>query len=414
MPLTTEELGRRLRSAREALGMTQEEAAAKFGASRATLAQMEGGNRPVSSLELDRLAGIYGRDIGDLVAPEYVEDDTLRALFRAQPGFELSGDLRSTLVSWRNKGRALTELERLVGMPQRLCTAAMYAMALPSTRWEAIQQGEQVGHDERARLGFGRAPLADLPELFESQGVRTAVENLPDYVSGMTLIGRDQTVLVVVNGGHQALRQRFSFAHEFAHVLMDRRAGGVVSRIEDRNDAMEIRANAFAAALLMPADGVRAFVRDLGKGDASRFSADVFDSETPVRVEGRTEPGSQDIRAVDVVQLAHHFCVSSMAMIYRLKNLRLINQSELETLKRQDELGHLKDVAAALGLSPNEAARPDRRSAFTRRFISCSMEAYRRELISRAKFIELCRLIGFGQLEIDLFASTASAESRTA
>lgn len=402
MRVTKEELARRLRSAREALGMTQEEAASRFGASRATLAQMEAGNRPVSSLELDKLAGIYGRDIGDFVAPEYVEDDALRALLRAEPGFELTPDLRSALVSWRNKGRALSDLEKLIGMPQRLCTAAIYATSLPSTRWDAIQQGEQVGHEERARLGLGRAPLPDLPELLESQGVRTAVENLPDHVSGMTLLGRDHTVLVVVNENHPPLRRRFSFAHECAHVLLDRSRGGVVSRIEDRNDAMEIRANAFAAALLMPSDGVLSFVQDLGKGGGSRLSADVYhhdDTEAPVRVEARSAPRSQDIQMYDVIQLARHFRVSQMAMVYRLKNLRLITQGELDVLKRQEEQRYVQAMAGAFGDKANEDAESP--SAFRRRFISCSMEAYRRALISKGKFVELLRLVDVDEAGVE-------------
>lgn len=410
MPLTAEELGRRLRSAREARGMTQEEAAAKFGASRATLAQIEAGNRPVSSLELDKLAGIYCRDIGDFVAPDYVEDDALRALFRAEPGFDLTPDLRSTLVSWRNKGRALSDLEKLIGMPQRLCTAAIYAMSLPSARWDAIQQGEQVGREERARLGLGRAPLPDLPELLESQGVRTAVEQLPDNVSGMTLLGRDQTVLVAVNKTHPRPRQRFSFAHECAHVLLDRMRGGVVSRIEDRNDIMEIRANAFAAALLMPADGVLGFVQDLGKGNASRYTADVYhhDTEAPVHVEGRAAPGSQDIQTYDVIQLAQHFRVSQMAMIYRLKNLRVITQPALDALKSQEEGRYVREMAGVFGGRPCDDVEPP--SAFRRRFIGCSMEAYRQSLISKGKFIELLRLIDLDESKIELLEGLARTD----
>src|SRR5216684_8825006 len=85
MPPDQRELGRRLRVVREACRMTQEAVARRLGVSRSTVAQMELGNRAVTSLELDRLAALYGRDIRDFLAEEFREDDALVALFRAHP-----------------------------------------------------------------------------------------------------------------------------------------------------------------------------------------------------------------------------------------------------------------------------------------------------------------------------------------
>ena len=85
MPINAQELGRRLRAAREACRMTQDEVAKYLGTSRSTVAQMELGNRTVSSLELDRLAHLFGRDIREFLAHSFSEDDTLAALFRAEP-----------------------------------------------------------------------------------------------------------------------------------------------------------------------------------------------------------------------------------------------------------------------------------------------------------------------------------------
>lgn len=412
MTLTQKELGGRLRSARDAVGMTQEDVAQRLGLSRPTITQIEAGNRPVSSLELDRLGALYGRDIRDLLAAEYEEDAAFGALFRAQPGLDLDANVRSALVTWRNKARALDDLEKLLEMPQRLCTAALYSSPLPSARWPAIQQGEQVGSEERSRLGLGRAPTPSLPDLLESQGVRTAVEPLPDDVSGLTLIGRGQGLLVVVNRNHGTPRHRFSFAHEYAHVLLDRARGGVVSRTEDRDELMEIRANAFGAAFLMPNDGVRALVQELGKGSASRETADVYDEgqTIPVRVEGRAPPRSQDLQMYDVIRIAEHFGVSRMAMIYRLKNLRLITQPQLESLKAQEEARYAEEMAQLLGGAP--AQETERPSAFRRRFVACVLEAYRRSVISRGKFTELGRLIGLNK--VDLSALEAAADSAEA
>ena len=94
--------------------------------------------------------------------------------------------------------------------------------------------------------------------------------------------------------------KRFSFAHEYCHVLLDRDTHGRISRGSERDDLREVRANAFAAAILMPDEGVLDAAELLGKGRPSRQAATVFDEEEAIAVESRTEPGSQDIQYYDV------------------------------------------------------------------------------------------------------------------
>src|SRR2546429_8960590 len=69
------ELGRRIRQARESCGMTQDEVAEKLGVSRPIVVQIEQGKRPVSGIELQTLAYLFARDIRDLLADEFAEDD---------------------------------------------------------------------------------------------------------------------------------------------------------------------------------------------------------------------------------------------------------------------------------------------------------------------------------------------------
>ena len=80
-------------------------------------------------------------------------------------------------------------------------------------------------------------------------------------------------------GDHRILRRRFSFAHEYAHVLLDRELKAILSHARDRSSLMEVRANAFAASFLMPAEGVRGYVNALSKGLGSRTRAATFDEE---------------------------------------------------------------------------------------------------------------------------------------
>ena len=61
--------------------MTQDDAAKHLGVSRPTFVQIEAGKRSVSSLELDKLAYLFGRDIREFVANEFHQEDSLTALF---------------------------------------------------------------------------------------------------------------------------------------------------------------------------------------------------------------------------------------------------------------------------------------------------------------------------------------------
>ena len=127
----------------------------------------------------------------------------------------------------------------------------------------------------------------------EAQGIRTGLIAMPDGISGLMISHPNVGLFVVVNRRHPAVRQRFSWCHEYAHLLLDRAQMGHVSRESERADLLEVRANVFAANFLMPEDGVRQFVGTLGKGSASRLHADVFDGSGVVPVDSRTAGGAK-------------------------------------------------------------------------------------------------------------------------
>lgn len=391
MPISQEELGRRLRLAREACHMTQEDVAGRLDLSRSTIAQMELGNRAVTGLELEHLAYLYGRDIREFFVDDFQEEDALVALFRAHPELSTQEDLLNPLRHCLALGREVTNLERLLGIDRDIAALPSYNLPHPSSKWEAIEQGERVAVEERRRLGLGPAPVPSITELLETQGVRTAQLSLPDDISGIMMAHKDIGLFVVVNIGHTLYRRRFSYAHEYCHVLLDRALRGTISRMEDRDDFIEVRANVFAANFLMPAGGVGEFVHSVGKGHASRMQSQVFDEQEAVRAQARSEPGSQDIQMYDVAHLAHHFSVSRLSTIYRLKNLGYINDTQLEQFRTLEEEGSGREIAELLGLSdPTDGDKP---YEFVHRFLALALDAYRLDKITRAKLRELATLV---------------------
>jgi len=397
MSIDQAELGRRLKEARESCGLTQDDTAREMGVSRATIAQIELGNRSVSGLELVKLSYLYARDIRVFLAPNFSADGLTAVLLRAEDG---AGDgVKAALRDCIALGHQLRDLETLLGISRSTGSVAAYPSVSLGSKWDAIQSGTQTALEERRRLGLGSGPLGDLPALLEAQGIRTGLVAMPSGVSGLMLSDPTVGLFVVVNRDHPAVRQRFSWCHEYAHLLLDRAQMGHVSRESERGDLLEVRANVFAANFLMPEDGVRQFVATLGKGSASRLHAEVFDESGVVPIDSRTAGGSQELQIYDVVKFSHHFGVSVLSALYRLMNLRLITEKQFGDLKQMDSDGMSKQLADLLGLC--QVSEVETISAFYRRYLVLALEAYRREKISRRKLIEIASKLGVGATEIE-------------
>lgn len=82
-----EDMGARLRAAREYLGLSQDLVSKHLGVPRPAVSAMEHGQRKVSSLELKKLARLYGRPVsyflGESEEPVLDTDKVSAALFRA-------------------------------------------------------------------------------------------------------------------------------------------------------------------------------------------------------------------------------------------------------------------------------------------------------------------------------------------
>ena len=392
MPITQLELARRLRAARKACHATQAKAAWALGIPRSAVSQIETGQRGVSGLELHRLAQLYSRDVGHFLEDRFEESNPVTAMFRAHPELRESPAATASLRLCGELHREVANLHELLELDRGISTIPAYPfLRTPKSKWDAVRQGTSAAEKERRRLDLGIAPLPDVADLLGAQGIGTALVKMDDGISGLTLIAADGNVLVAANRTHPILRRRFSFAHEYAHVLLDRERKTILSHTRRRSSLMEVRANAFAASFLMPAEGVRSYVNALSKGLGSRTRADTFDEEAATRVEARKAADTQNIELHDVVRMAHHFGVSCIAMLYRLKGLDFVTEEERVSLAEQDDTGLGKALRELLGLP-----KPDDSEGETRvhaRFVAMAIEAFTRARITQRKLDELGRLV---------------------
>lgn len=404
------ELTRRLRQARELAGFSQQQAADALSAPRTAVTQIEGGNRAVSTLELTKLAALYGRPVTWFFSEADEDEDVLVALHRAAPGIAQSPEIRCEVdrcVALYREGAVLERLlsrESLSGLPT-------YPERVPRSQGEAIAQGQRVAEEERRRLGLGAAPIADMAELIAGQGVWASGADLPDGMSGLFLCHPEIGLAILVNAAHVRARKRFSYAHEYAHALLDRDRTVTVSSADNAGELVEKRANAFAAAFLMPAEGIALILKSLDKGQPSRIEQTVFDAATGGCIESqlRQAPRSQQITYQDAATIAHHFGVSYQAAVYRLRSLRTLSHPECEELLGLEQTGrsYLRFLDM---LDDLEGREPKPARELRSQIVQLAIEAYRREEISQGRLLELSRALDLsGETMLDL-ADAARSE----
>jgi Zn-dependent peptidase ImmA (M78 family) len=167
------------------------------------------------------------------------------------------------------------------------------------------EQAEALLHE----LGIHTVPVP-LDKVARALGARVSYSPLDEELSGMVFI-KDTIAIIGVNSLHPTNRQRFTLAHEIAHlhlhrplitqaVHVDKRFAETVLRRDQRSsegiDEKEIEANQFAAALLMPRE---------------KLLEALEESELDV----------EDEQALD--GLAKRFKVSKATLQYRIRSLAL-------------------------------------------------------------------------------------------
>jgi len=385
-------LGRRLRAARERRGLNQQIAADSIDIPRTALTNIEAGSRSVSTLELGKLAALYGQAAGKFLTDDDSALEELSiALPRALPELQQSSAfekaVRRIIALCRDGANLRRQLDQ-----SRDAAIPNYAAVLHSTS-EAIRQAEMVAAEERRRLGLGNAPIGNLAAIISAEGIWVAAAELPDDFSGLFLNHVDVGLAILVNGGHSQVRRRFSYAHEYAHALFDREQGISATRQANASALVEKRANAFAAAFLMPAEGVSEQLQLLNKGHPSRLTQTIFDvaNNSMSDTEIRPPAGSQTITYQDIAIIAKHFWVSYEAAAWRIRSLNRLSQQEVQTLVSQRDFGnqYLKLLQFTGLLEDKLIETGEREQELRGELVRLATEAYRREEISIGRLREI-------------------------
>ncbi len=186
-------------------------------------------------------------------------------------------------------------IERFIELP---------ALNLPAIEWDfegtTEEDLERVAATVRDHWGLGRGPVHHLSAVLEGNGIIIVKE--PVDCDDMDAVSRWQSgrpfILCSADKDHLP-RKNFDLAHELAHILLHH---GVEATAETL-PKLERQANYFAGAFLLPRE---TFAREVVSTSIHYF-----------------------------LKLKEHWRVSVQAMVYRCKELDLLNKSQVDYLWRQ-------------------------------------------------------------------------------
>lgn len=414
MSIDISSLGQRLKEARKNCGLTQQQVADQLGIQRTAVVNIESGGRALSTLELTKLARLYGCSISELLSEPSADEDIFVVLHRLDDEFSEDSEVHREVNNHVAICREGHDLKELLGIPNE-DSSPEYVMPEPESTIEAVEQGAEVATQERRRLSLGSNPLPDLAKLIASQGIWAAKAALPDEMSGMFLLHPTFGSAILINQDHPLSRRRFSFAHEYAHALLDRNTTATVSSSKNRKDLREVRANAFAASFLLPAEGIHSFLLHRRKTVPSRVEQIVYDpmahgTEEFVEAKLRVKASNSKITYQDVASLMYYFRTSYQATCYRLKSLDLINKDELTELLEKEDVA--KTAFKVLKLFDDATTEGENDSQFDQdvlrlQVLNLAVEAYRREEVSRGRLRDLSSVLGIKSSDLLKLAEAA-------
>lgn len=351
---------------RQSFEVTLETIADATGIGVAILQELETGSIPPTGDQVLILADYFRRDFAWLIQDEAEDPDAnATRLFRTESQKLSQGD-RHAIAEFIHLCKSQALLEELLEQKQQI---ARYSWPPPQGFKKPTHKQQGIDCAEAFRR-WHKLPatenIADIYQLLRDSGLRVFRRALPpgSAISGLFINHPDAGRCILINFSEDIYRQRFSAAHEAGHALMDEGEPFNVSTESDSgNNWVEMRANSFASAFLMPGELLKQM--------------------------WRPEQWRQPDRIIDA---ANRLSVTIPALLSALRRENLISEetrSELKDMwlrlpeKREPELGEQ--------LSPRERERKQTLLAtgLHTKYVDQGLEAHRRGLISLGKLAEM-------------------------
>jgi Zn-dependent peptidase ImmA (M78 family)/DNA-binding XRE family transcriptional regulator len=283
-------LGLRLQQARKAAGLSLRALADLVCLSHAAIKKYEDGLVYPSSDILIKLARVLHVRVDSFFRPIKVSLETIK--------FRKRKKLRKTAEE-AIKFEVISQVERRLELENLYPTSPVTQFTLPEDfprKINTLEEIELAAEKLRMHWKLGLAPIHDLIDAFESQGVRVfIIETQEDHFDALSTVIHDQPI-IVISGKWSGDRQRFNLAHELAHYIL-------LKRLSLKLDE-EQACNRFAGAFLFPQEAVFQSIGNERRG----------------------------VEWQELVLIKEQFQLSMGAICYRLKDLEVIQERYYKSL----------------------------------------------------------------------------------
>ena len=365
--LSDQEIGQRLRIARESAKLRQEDAAERIGMSRTTVVAIEKGDRRARFEEVRAFAQLYRTSVNALLRDEAIHVD-LAPKFRKHFGKE-DAAVEEAAKLLTELAQAEVELEALLSIRR----VPNYPPERPLLPGDVKAQAEHDATELRQWLGLGLSPVVDIVTLLEFElGVRVYIRRLDASISGLFAFDDKIGACMLLNANHPRERRTLTAAHETGHLVSTRRPPEVLTDHCVENSREERYATAFGSAFLMPTRAVMQKFREV-------------------------TAGSEKLTRRHVIVLSHAFGVSREAMVRRLEDLKLAPKGTWDWFLHYGNITdeQMRQVLGDLIVPDASKAEADR--PMTLRLNMLVAEAHRQSLLSEG---QLARLLHLSRVEL--------------
>ncbi|SRR6266566_225427 len=152
-----------------------------------------------------------------------------------------------------------------------------------------------------------KSPPVPVEVLASAVGAEVRYEPFPGQLSGMVHRKADGSAIIGINSLHPLTRQRFSIAHELAHLVLHKDEDLHV----DETSSIRFRSELSSRAV------------DVGEIEANQFAAELLMPSKMLFSEIDKLPGDLGTEEA-VTKLAERFQVSEQAMTFRLSGLGVL------------------------------------------------------------------------------------------
>jgi Zn-dependent peptidase ImmA (M78 family) len=368
--LTAQEIGRRLRIARENAAIRQEDAAQIIGVSRPTLVSIEKGVRRVRIQEIQMLGRHYGVSVNALLRREAVHVD-LVPRFRKLRETE-DAQTAEAIRLFNDLIKADVEMENILGIQRR----RNYPPERGLNEGDVTALAEKHAKELRDWLGLGPGPIADIFSVIELDlGIRLYQRRLASNSKIAGLFSYDESIgaCILLNASHPLPRRIQSAAHELGHFYGTRQTPEVLEEDEKFLSRDERYANAFGRAFLTPAESFSESFRQLKQ------------------ITGKTT------RRL-IILLAQQYNISRQACCLRLEELGLAKKGTWVWFENNGGITdeHAREVLGEM-TERRDPAKSDADRPISQRLSLMAHAAWKRELMSEGQLAELLKL---GRVEV--------------